>query len=99
MSVEPPSTQELVRRAVIEVASLPENDLVVVLEVVADLKRAKAERRAHAAEIVAGARARADELRGLPREQLFAQLQAAFAGVRAEAVAKGTAIEGDWEGD
>ena len=91
MPVEPFPTQELVRRAVIEVASLPEKDLVVVLQVVADLKRAKAERRAQAAEIVARARERAAELKGLPREQLFDQFWAVLESIRAEAVAKGTA--------
>ena len=83
----------------IEVASLPENDLVLVLEVVADLKRAKAERRAQAAEVVAHARARAAELSSLPREQLFAQLEAALEDIRAEAIALGMAHDGDWVGD
>ena len=97
INVLPP--QELLRRAVIEVASLPERDLVVVLEIVADLKQTKAARRAQAAELVARARKRAEELKDMPREQVFAQFRAAIESIRAGVIAKGTAIEGDWEGD
>ena len=102
MVMETLSPQDLVRRAVIEVASLPEQDIVVVMELIADLKtqaRLKAERRAQAAELVARARQRAVELKGLPREAVFAEFRTALDRIREAAIADGTAIEGEWEGD
>ena len=37
--------QDLVRRAVIEVAQLPENELLVVIEIVGDLKKQRAQKK------------------------------------------------------
>ena len=99
MSANVLSPQDLVRRAVTEVVSLQDPDLLIVLEIVADLKRAKVERRTQAAEMVALARKRAAELKGLPQAELIKRLTATLDSIRAEAIAKGTAIEGEWEGD
>jgi len=91
MATEALSPQELVRRAVIEVAGLPEKDLVVVLEVVADLKhQARTERRAQVAGVMARARQMAAELRNLPREELWARFRATLDEMRAQAIAQGT---------
>ncbi len=101
MQVQALPPQEIVRRAVIEVASLPEKDLVLVIEFVADLKQSRTgdSQRPSASEILARARQRAAEMASLPREEVFARFMAAAERIRAQAVANGTAIEGDWEGD
>jgi hypothetical protein len=52
-------SQDLVRKAVIEVAQLPENELLVVIELVNDLKKQRAHpNRELAAQIVARAKQR-----------------------------------------
>jgi hypothetical protein len=35
----------------------------------------------------------------MPREQLAAQFQEVGERIRSQAIAEGTAVEGDWEGD
>jgi hypothetical protein len=39
------------------------------------------------------------ELKGLPREAVFAEFRTALDRIREAAIADGTAIEGEWEGD
>lgn len=89
--------QTLLRRTVVEVAGLPDDDLAIVLEVVAFLKQQRATETT--ADIRRAARQRAAALRALPRDQLAAQLREVGEKIRSQAVASGTAIEGDWEGD
>ena len=92
--------QDLVRRAVIEVAQLPENELLVVIEIVGDLKKQRAQKkRAAAADLVARARQRASEISRLSREEMMERFSQTLEAIRAEAIAKGTAIEGEWESD
>jgi hypothetical protein len=92
--------EDLVRKAVIEVAQLPENELVAVIEMVGALKEQRARpNRALAKEIVARARARAAEMSHLSHEEVVQRFTNAMDRIRAEAIAKGTAIEGEWEGD
>jgi hypothetical protein len=52
-----------------------------------------------ASEIVKEARKRARLLRDVPREQLVARFMEVGEQIRQEAIAKGTAIDGDWTGD
>lgn len=89
--------QSLLRRTVVEVASLPDDDLAILLEVVALLKQHRANEMT--ADIRQAARRRAMDLRGLPRDQLAAQLREVGERIRAQAIASGTAIDGDWQGD
>lgn len=89
--------QSLLRRTVVEVASLPDDDLAIVLDVVAFLKQQRSVD--SAAEIRRSARQRAAALRALPRDQLAMQLRDVGERIRGQVVASGMAIEGDWEGD
>ena len=90
--------QDLIRKAVIEVAQLPENELLVVIEMVDMLKKQRAHpNRETAAEIVARAKVRAADTSGLPRTELMRQFGDTLEEIRAEAVVKGTAIEGELE--
>ncbi|NOH03725.1 MAG: hypothetical protein HND47_18060 [Chloroflexi bacterium] len=92
--------QDLVRKAVVEVAQLPENELLVVLEMVDALKRQRAHpNRELASKIVAQARKRAESTRHLSREELMKQFSDTFEAIRADAIAKNTAIEGELESD
>ncbi len=89
--------QSLLRRTVVEVANLPDDDLAIVLDVVAFLKQQRSVD--SAAEIRRTARQRAAALRALPRDQLAVQLREVGERIRGPVVASGMAIEGDWEGD
>jgi hypothetical protein len=92
--------QDLVRKAVIEVAQLPENELLLVIEMVGELKKQRARPNRQAAEqIVTHAKERAVETSHLSRAELMQQFSTVLEEIRAEAVAKGTAIEGDLESD
>lgn len=89
--------QSLLRRTVVEVASLPDDDLAIVLDVVAFLKLQRSAETA--ADIRRAARQRAQALHAMPRDQLAAQLREVGERIRSQAVASGTAFDGDWEGD
>lgn len=92
--------QDLIRKAVIEVAQLQENELLVVIETVESLKKQRARpNRESAKEIVARAKARAEETRNLPREELMNKFSDTLDAIRAEAIKNGTAIEGELESD
>ena len=47
----------------------------------------------------AEARRRATLLRDVPREEIVARFLELAEEIRREAIAKGTAVEGDWQGD
>lgn len=89
--------QSLLRRTVIEVASLPEDELAIVLDVVTFLKQQRSAETV--GDIRQTARKRANELRALPRSQLVAQMRVVSQRIRSQVVAGGLAIDGDWEGD
>ncbi len=85
--------QDLVRKAVIEVAQLQENELLVVIEMVDALKKQRARpNRESAVEIVARAKARAAETSHLSHEELVQRFIDATDRIRAEAISKGVAI-------
>ena len=91
--------EDLVRKAVIEVAQLQENELVAVIEMVGALKQQRARpNREKAQEIVARAKVRAAEMSHLSHEEIVQRFTDSMERIRAEAIAKGTAIEGEWEG-
>lgn len=100
MAISNLSGEELLRRTVIEVAGLSESDLLVVLEVVDDLKqRSPVNHTVPVADILARARRRAAELQDMPRENLMASFINLTERMRARAIERGTAIDGDWESD
>lgn len=92
--------QELIRRAVIEVAQLPENELLVVIEMMDELKKQRIRpNRLVASEIVHRAKSRASETSDLSRQSLMEQFSKTITEIRSEAIEKGVAIEGELESD
>jgi len=90
--------EELIRKAVIEVAQLPENELLLVIEMVGELKKQRAQpNREKAAALVAQAKIRATETNSLSRVDLMQQFSDVLKEIRAEAIAKGTALDGELE--
>lgn len=99
VTLAPPAN--LVREAVIEVAQLPDQDLLQVMQFVRELKERQiiAPRRPSVAEIRAEAKRLAAEMGDMSREEVMAQFRASTERIRLQAIADGTAIEGDWQGD
>ena len=94
------ASQDLVRKAVIEVAQLQEKELLIVIEMVDTLKKQREHpNKELAAEILTRAKARAEEMKHLSREEAMEQFSKSLDAIRADAIAKGTAIEGEWESD
>ena len=89
--------QSLFRRTVVEVASLPDDDLAILLDIVALLKQQRAT--GTVADIRRTARQHVMALRNMSPDQLVTQFRAVGEKIRNQAVTSGTAIEGDWEGD
>lgn len=97
MNVAEMIDQSLLRRAVVEVAGLPDDDLAIVLDIVALLKQQKTTDAV--ADIRIAARQRATTLRAMSRDQLATQYREIGEKIRGQAIAEGTAIEENWEGD
>jgi hypothetical protein len=78
-------------------AELPPEDLPLVVDFLDYLK----ERRpvSASARLRTEARRRARLLQDVPREQLAARFAELTEEIRREAIAKGTAVDGDWVGD
>jgi len=91
----------LIGRVASELTRLPEEDLSLVIEFVECLKqrRAAPKRRLSPAEMRAEARQRAILLRDVPREEIVVRFRELAEEIHQEAIAKDTAIEGDWQGD
>ena len=92
----------LIRQAVIKIASLPEEDLSFIIEFADYLeqrRQAQTERKLSVAAIRAEARRRASALKDVPRQEVVARFKALTESIRAQAVLKSTAIEGDWQRD
>lgn len=101
MSAQALSSQALVRQTVIEVALLPEPDLARVMDFVRHLKdeRMAAERQAAAGEIGVEAEQLASEMAQLSRDEIMLRFRETLERIRIQAIANGTAIDGDWNGD
>ena len=100
MNTDTLATQDLVRKAVIEVAQLQDKELLIVIEMVDTLKKQRARpNRELAAEIVARAKVRAEEMKHLSREEAMKRFSKTLDAIRADAIANGTAIEGELESD
>jgi hypothetical protein len=91
---------KLLRQVLTSIAQLPPNDLLVVYETIGDLKKQRAHpNREAAAEILARAKARAEEIKHLSREEAMERFGKTLDAIRTDAIANGTAIEGELEGD
>jgi hypothetical protein len=101
MTTDALSPRDLLRQAIIEVASLPERDLLQMLAYIEVLK----ERRPNRANqpVIAAIRAEADRLaagmKDAPRSEVMAHFRAALQAIRTQAIEQGTAIDGEWERD
>lgn len=93
-------TEKLLREVIADVAKLPPNDLLVVYETISDLKqRDKGQSVFDTDKILARAKERASELSHLTHAEVVQRFIDATDRIRAEAIEKGTAIEGEWESD
>ena len=102
MSIPHSTADSLIGQVTRELATLPEEDLPLVVEFVEYLKRqrrAPPQRRWSAAEIRSEARRRATQLGALPRAEIVARFQELAEAIQQEAAARGTAIERDAQGD
>jgi hypothetical protein len=101
MAVKVLSSQELVRKAVIEVANLPEPALQQVLAYIEVLKGHQTEtsKAAVAAAINTEVERLVTDMQGQLRAEVMAEFRAALEAIREQAVAQGTAIDGDWQDD
>ena len=93
---------QVIGQLALKLTNLPEEDLALVIELVDCLEEKRPEKSARSVsvkEIREEARRRARLLRDVPREQLVARFIEVGEQIRQEAIAQGTAIEGDWTGD
>ena len=91
--MNPTNSSELLREAIQEVIHLPDKDLVAVVEFVGLLKRDRS--RPSLVEIKAEAARLSQQLEGLSRAELFKRFNENMEIIRANAIAQGTAIEGE----
>lgn len=102
MAVKSATATGMIGRVASELTWLPEEDLPLVVEFVDYLKRRcqiTPRRRLSVTEMRAEAQHRACLLRDVPRDKVVARFRELTEEIRREAIAKGTAIEGDWSGD
>ncbi len=93
-------SQDLVRKAVIEVAQLQDKELLIVIEMVDTLKKQRARSNKElAVEILARAKARAEEVKYLSRDEAMEKFSKTLDAIREDAIEKGTAIDGEVESD
>ncbi len=102
MATETTASHSVIGQAALKMTRLPEELLPLVIDFLDYLERLhQAQRPAapSADEIVAEAFRRSEMLRNVPREQLMTRFMDLGEEIRQEAIARGTAIEGDWIGD
>ena len=93
---------EVVGRIALQLIQLPAEDVSAVAQLVARLRQQRQPampRQKSPAEIVAEARRQAALLADVPRAEVIARFEALVEEIRQQAIAKDTAIEGDWRGD
>ena len=96
------SAQAIIGGVAVRLGQLPLEDIRLVAQMVARLqqqRQAAASHRLSPAEIVTEARRRAALLSDVPRAEIAARFEALAEEIREQAIAQGTAIEGDWLGD
>jgi hypothetical protein len=99
MAVRNKTVTGMIGRVASELARLPEEDLPLVIEFVDYLKQQRQvapRQRLSVAEMRAEARRRASLLCDVPRSEIVNRFRELAEEIRQEAIAKGTAIEGDW---
>ncbi|MEO7841856.1 MAG: hypothetical protein ABIU06_21140 [Anaerolineales bacterium] len=101
MDAQSLNTEKLLRDVLTSIAQLPPNDLLVVYETISDLRQKdKAGQASFSSdEILSRAKARASELSQLTHAEAVQRFIDATDRIRAEAIEKGIAIEGEWESD
>lgn len=101
MNTQSLDTEKLLREVMTNVAQLPANDLLVVYETISDLKHKSREGKPafNADEIIARAKERASTLSHLSHAEAVQRFIEATDRIRTDAVAKGVAIEEEWESD
>ena len=94
-------TEKLLREVITRVAQLPANDLLILYETISDLenKDKTGKPTFNADEILARAKARTSILGHLSHAEVVQRFIDATDRIRAQAIEKGTAIEGEWESD
>jgi len=87
--------------AALQLAALPEEDLPLVFELLDVLKErhSRPQKPLSAPEIRELAKGRARLLQDVPRDALMARFLELGEEIRRQAIAKGTAVDGDWESD
>lgn len=95
------TAQQMLAQVSSDLDSLPAEDLALVAAFVTHLKQRQTHLapRLEAASIRLEAQRRAAALQDVPRAELVTRFQAVAEEVRQQAIAQGTAIAGDWEGD
>jgi hypothetical protein len=102
MAVRNVTATSMIGRVASELARLPEEDLPLVIEFVDYLKRhrqLRTQQHLSVAEMRAEAGRRAGLLREVPRAEIVNRFRELTEEIRQEAIAKGTAVEGDWRED
>ncbi len=101
MTVQTLNTENLLRQVIASIAQLPPNDLLVVYQMIGDLRqRDKAGGSSLTSdEILLRAKTRASEMKHLSHAETVQRFLDVTDHIRADAVEKGTAIEGEWESD
>jgi hypothetical protein len=102
MPSKPAAAPQVIGQLALKLSSFPEEDLQLVTELVNLLEEKRPPepiRSLSAAAIRETARKRARLLHDVPRAQIVARFAEIGEQIRQEAIAKGTAIEGDWTGD
>ena len=100
MATMNPPSPAVIGQIALKLSQLSAEEVSGVLEILDHLRPAEpASQPRTAAEICALAKQRAAFLRDVPREQVAARFTELVEEIRQEAIAKGTAIDGDWSGD
>lgn len=101
MTVQVLPPQDLVRKTILEVVSLPEKDMLTVLEFVGKIKQREKDKlpKFTVAEVHAEANRIVAETANLSRKEIMNRFRETVEQIRTEAIAKGTALDGEWERD
>lgn len=90
------NSEKLLRQVLEHIAHLPPNDLLLVYEVINDLQKKP---KLNSDEILERAKTRAAEMSHLSHAESVQRFIDATDKIRANAVQRGVAIDGEWESD